>query len=142
MSESGSVRGIVLGHAAMAEGMVEAVRQITGVDEEALVALSNRGVSPQALAETIRARLGVEPTIIFTDLQSGSCGFAARRLCQGRSDLVVITGVNLPVLLDFVLHRDLPVADLIPRLLAKGRAGICCVPAELEDHAHRAVSGG
>lgn len=142
MSEPAPVRGIVLGHAAMAAGMVDAVRQIAGVDEHALVALSNRGSSPQALADAIRAQLDARPAIIFTDLQSGSCGFAARLLCQGQGDLVVITGVNLPMLLHFVLHRDLPLVQLTPRLLAKGRAGICCVPAELEDHARRAVSGG
>jgi hypothetical protein len=37
----------------------------------------------------------------------------------------VVFGVNLPMLLDFVFHRDLPLDELQHRLLARGRAGIC-----------------
>jgi mannose/fructose-specific phosphotransferase system component IIA len=37
---------------------------------------------------------------------------------------MVISGVNLPLLLDFVLHRDLPLPELGPRLVEKGRNAI------------------
>jgi mannose/fructose-specific phosphotransferase system component IIA len=122
------VRGILLSHGAMAEGIVDAVRRITGVADDALVPVSNRGVSPETLADQIRAQLGAGTTLLFTDLQSGSCGFAARRLCHERPGLTVISGVNLPMLLDFVMNRHLPLDELVPRLLDKGRAAICCAP--------------
>jgi hypothetical protein len=38
--------------------------------------------------------------------------------------------VNLPILLDFVFHRDLPVKELVPRLIEKGRAGIRTIPLD------------
>jgi fructoselysine/glucoselysine PTS system EIIA component len=131
------VRGILLTHGAMADGIVDAVRRITGVGEDALEPLSNRGVSPEMLAEDIRARLGSSPTILFTDLQSGSCGFAAHRVSRDHEDMVVISGVNLPMLLEFVMNRQLPLQELVPRLLARGRAAIGCAPAELADDADR-----
>lgn len=134
------VRGIVLAHGSMAAGLIDAVRHITGAPEDALVALSNRGLSPEALTAELRAKME-GPTIVFTDLPSGSCGFAARRNCQGSSQFVVISGVNLPILLEFTMHRELPMKELVPRLLTKARAAIVSSAPDLESNEHRAVSG-
>ncbi len=141
MSEEG-VRGIVLAHGEMASGLLEAVRHIAGGVGDYLVPLSNRGLGPDILAEEVGKLAGAGPTIVFTDLQSGSCGFAARRCLQNLPQLVVISGVNLPMLLEFVMRRTLPLEQLVPFLLAKGRAAISCSPATFESHEHRAVSRG
>lgn len=143
MSEPTPVRGIVLGHGQLAAGLVDAVRQITGVEEGSLVAISNRGLSPDALLDRIQKVAGDGPLILFVDLQSGSCGFAARRLCDARPRSAVVFGVNLPQLLDFVTHRELPLNEIVQRVLERGRSGICCTPARLEEeHVDRSVSGG
>src|SRR5512134_1480343 len=139
---SESVRGIVLAHGEMAQGLVDAVRMIAGSGADALTPLSNRGLGPEALADEIGKLAGAGPTIVFTDLQSGSCGFAARRCVQTNAQLVVISGVNLPILLEFVMRLALPLEDLVPLLLNKGRASICCAPATFETNEHRAVSRG
>ena len=140
MSEA--VRGVLIGHGGMPEGMVDAVRHITGADPEALVPISNRGKAPETLAAEVAAIVGGSPAILFTDLPSGSCGFVARRLTQTSAGIAVISSVNLPLLIDFVMNRELPLQELVPRLLQKGRAAIGCAPASLEDHERRAVSGG
>ncbi|MGH7504864.1 MAG: PTS sugar transporter subunit IIA [Longimicrobiales bacterium] len=142
MSEVVPVRGILVAHGAMADGIVDAVRHITGAEADVLIPLSNKALSPQHLADEVRNRVGHGPTIVFTDLPSGSCGFAARLLARELPDLVVISGVNLPVLLEFVMLRDLPMTELVPRLLAKGRAAVACAPASLDANADRVVSGG
>ncbi|HSL68840.1 MAG TPA: hypothetical protein VK864_01295 [Longimicrobiales bacterium] len=139
MSEA-SVRGVVLAHGNMAAGMVDAVRQITGIDADLLVPISNRGLSPEALAAEVRAHVQ-GATIVFTDLQSGSCGFAARRYCLDLPDVVVISGVNLPILLEFAMLRDLPLPELVPRLLHKARAAITSSSHTADPHEHRVVSG-
>lgn len=140
MSEATGVRAVLLGHGGMPEGVVDAVRHITGCDADALVPISNRGRSPDSLAAAVEEVLGTGPGLMFTDLPSGSCGFVARRLTQHGSGLVVISGVNLPLLIDFVMNRALPLDELVPRLLARGRAAIGCAPAHLEEHADRAAS--
>jgi mannose/fructose-specific phosphotransferase system component IIA len=142
MSEDVPVRGVLLSHGAMAAGMVDAVRHITGADEEALVPLSNRGMSPESLAAEVTRLLGGAPGIVFTDLPSGSCGFVARRLAQGTPGIVVVSGVNLPMLIDFAMNRTVPMKELVPRLLNRGRAAICCAPGHLENDERGAVSGG
>jgi len=140
MSSAGPVRGVLLGHGDLAFGMADAVRQITGAGEDVLIPLSNRGLSPETLAQAVQERLGAEPAIVFTDLQSGSCSFVARRLTQQHPQLAVISGANLSLLLEFVMKRELPLSELVPRLLWRGRAAIGCTPAELESDEHRAVS--
>jgi mannose/fructose-specific phosphotransferase system component IIA len=144
MSDVMAARGILLAHGSMADGIVDAVRQITGAEAGILVPLSNRGLAPPALAAQVRERIGdfTGPIILFTDLPSGSCGFAARMLAREFPDVIIVSGVNLPVLLEFVLSRELPIEVLVPRLLQKGRAAVGCAPHTLELNADPPVPRG
>ena len=60
----------------------------------------------------------------FVDLRSGSCGMAALSTCRDRARREVISGVNLPMLLDFVFHRDMPLEELTARVIERGRTAI------------------
>jgi mannose/fructose-specific phosphotransferase system component IIA len=108
--------------------MVDAVRKISGHDEALLVPLSNEGRSPERLRAELAELVGNGPAIVFTDLQAGSCALAA--LAAGsRAETVVICGVNLPMLLDFVFQSDLTLDALADRLVLKGREGIRRLPS-------------
>ena len=124
MSEASQVQGILLTHGGMAEGLVDAVERITGPLPGVLTPLSNEGCSPDALRQQLDEAAGDQPAVIFTDLQSGSCAVAARIACGGAGPRGVVFGVNLPMLLDFVFHRDLPLEELVPRLVDRGREGV------------------
>ncbi len=140
MSES--VRGLIIAHASLAAGLVAAVRQIAGVEADVLQPLSNEMRGPEGLIAAVHEAVGSAPAILFTDLESGSCAFAARRIVLTRPHTALISGVNLPVLLDFVFHRELPLPELVERLVAKGRAGISGACTEDADRANRALSRG
>ncbi len=122
------IQGVLLAHGAMAQGMVDAVQKITGSDEDALLPVSNEGASPQVLAERLDELVGDRPTVIFTDLTSGSCAMTAQITCRDYGHRAVISGVNLPMLLDFVFNRTMPLSELVPRLLERGRTGVRSVP--------------
>jgi mannose/fructose-specific phosphotransferase system component IIA len=92
------VVGLVVSHASLAEGLVQSVRQIAGVDG------------------------------------------GARRLTIDRPETAVVCGVNLPMLLDFVFHRDLPLPELVDRLVSKGKASITGSCREVAAHADRAAT--
>jgi mannose/fructose-specific phosphotransferase system component IIA len=128
MSEQAGARGIVVGHGEMARGLVDAVRRIAGDAAADLAAVSNEGKGPQDLRAELDAAAGPGPTIVFVDLESGSCGVAASYACRDASRRAVVCGVNLPMLLDFVFHRDLPLDELIVRLVERGRAAIRSAP--------------
>jgi mannose/fructose-specific phosphotransferase system component IIA len=118
---SDPVRGVVLAHAQLAEALVRAVEQISGVTD-ALHPISNEGLRPEELHTRLEAAVSGEATIIFVDLSSGSCALAGRVIARGSDDIAILTGVNLPMLLDFVFHRDMSLPELTKRLLHKGRA--------------------
>jgi mannose/fructose-specific phosphotransferase system component IIA len=139
MSEQ--VRGLIVAHASLAEGLVAAVRQISGADEEALQPLTNEGRGPEGLIAALEEAVGDAPAIVFTDLGSGSCAFAARRLALARPKTAVICGANLAILLDFVFHREMPLPELVDRLVEKGRSGITGSCREDAANANRVVSG-
>ncbi|MDH5590128.1 MAG: PTS mannose transporter subunit IID [Gemmatimonadota bacterium] len=130
MSETALVKGVVVAHGGMARGLIDAVSRIAGPQGDALVALSNEDKGPAELEGDIDALAGDDPTVIFVDLHSGSCGHAAFRSSRARGDRLVLCGVNLPALLDFVFHRDLPLADLGPRLVEKARDAVVAFPRE------------
>lgn len=133
------VRGVVLAHASLADGLVASVRAISGAEEGALRPLTNEGCSPESLQQRLLAAIGGDgPAIVFTDMGSGSCAFAARKITLDRPETGIVTGVNLPVLLDFVFHRDMPLDQLVDRLVEKGRGGI--TGAHQGAHADRALS--
>lgn len=118
------VMGVVLAHGPMARAMVDAVRRIAGDKADALVPLSNDHKGPEALRDELDRTMGDRSVVVFTDLQSGSCGMAALATCRDGGRRLVVCGVNLPMLLDFVFHRDLPVDELADRLVESGKASI------------------
>jgi len=112
---SGEVQGILVSHGKMAEGLLDAVREITGLTE-GLVTLDNLGLTPDALEARLEQLTSDQPSVVFVDLPSGSCAFVARRLRARKASVAVVCGVNLPLLLDFVFHRKLPLDDIVARL--------------------------
>ena len=133
----GPARGVIVGHGAMATGMVDAVKRIAGIGEDVLTAVSNEGKGPEALRDELCRLATAGPVVVFTDMHAGSCAVAARVACRSQSGTAVVCGVNLPMLLDFVFHRELPIETLVPKLVKEAQASIT---AHLP-HADRPVSG-
>ncbi|HEY3156557.1 MAG TPA: hypothetical protein VGK76_08055 [Candidatus Eisenbacteria bacterium] len=119
---------LLVTHAALGSELLRTVEAILGDQSDAQV-LSNDGLSSDALSHAIEERVrgvpGERPVVVFTDLAAGSCGIASRRADHGDRHVRKVTGVNLPMLLEFFHYRDtLPLDELLPRLEAKGKAGI------------------
>jgi len=124
MSDDAKVRGVVVAHGPMARAMVDAVGRIAGDAAQVLLPLSNDGKSPAELKKDLDQAMGDGPVIVFTDLLRGSCGMAALSSCRDAARRVVVSGVNLPMLLDFVFHTELPIDQLVARAVEKGREAI------------------
>jgi len=113
MSED--VRGILVGHGKLAEGLLDAVEGIIG-SREGLIPLDNADLTPEALEVRLLELVGKGPAVVFVDLPSGSCAFAARRIRAHHPRIAVVCGVNLPLVLDFAFHRTLPIEEILERL--------------------------
>ncbi len=116
--------GVVVAHGPMATAMVDAVRKIAGDAADCLLPISNEGKTPASLAEELDSHIGERAAVVFVDLQSGSCGFAALSSCRDDVRRAVISGVNLPMLLDFVFVCHEPIDVVVTRVIERGRAGI------------------
>ena len=120
MSEG--LRGVVVCHGRLAGALVDAAEQISGVTG-ALQAVSNTGCDRGTLEERVAAAVGSGPALVFVDLSSGSCLFAALNRLRANTSAKVVTGVNLAMLVDFVFHRELPLEDAAARAaVAAGKA--------------------
>ena len=133
-------RGILVTHGTMAAGMLDATRKIAGAPAEALVAVSNETMGPEDLVRAVSDLAGDQPAVIFTDLQTGSCALAARFVCRNPAGRRVVFGVNLPMLLDFVFHRHMPLDELVDRLVERGRGAIRSQTSEMSERGDRPVS--
>ena len=115
--------GVIVAHTEVAKALLAAVQAIAG-DDAGLVAVSNRGCDRDALTRQLEAAMGGRPAVVFTDMAGGSCAHTAVALARGRSDLKVVTGVNLAMLVDFAFHRDLPVEAAARRAVEIGRTAV------------------
>jgi len=114
---------VIVSHAAVAQALLAAVAAITGV-RDALVPVSNDGCDTGALADRLNQAIDNKPAVLFVDLPGGSCLTSSVRLARGKTDVAVVTGVNLAMLLDFVFHRDLLPGDAARRAAEAGSRAI------------------
>lgn len=116
-------RALVIGHGGFAAGLISAVDQITGRGA-LLVGLSNTGMTPDEMQSTVTRYIDDGINVVFSDLPGGSATICARRVTAGRDGVVVVSGVNLPALLDFVFSSEMAAAESAERAAVRGRETI------------------
>ncbi len=121
------IGAIIVSHENLSHSILESLEKISG-ESKHIVPLSSRGVSPPKLEEEINvaveAMKGLEGVIIFADLYGGSCALVCGRVQRKHPDIPVITGFNLPLLIDFVFQRERLLSEIVDRLIDRGREGI------------------
>jgi mannose/fructose-specific phosphotransferase system component IIA len=123
------VAHVVAGHGTFAAGIVSAVQQITGRGDR-FVAVSNEGQGGAELEERLAQLVeDAGATIVFTDLPAGSCSLAARRLQRRRPAMLLVTGVNLPLLLDVAMADGGDPGEVVRAALERGRQAMHATPS-------------
>jgi len=116
------VPALLVTHADLAEALVRAAERVYGPVED-VARLSNEGLSRDALEAEISRFVERWPAggLVLIDFWGGSCFICGVSAARGR-EVIVVTGVNLPVLLDYLHNRDrYPVSELAERLRVKGQ---------------------
>ncbi len=120
------VPALLVMHADLAAALLRAAASVYG-PIEALGVLSNEGFSRDALEDRIVEEVSTwrHGGLVFTDFWGGSCHTCGLPAARGRGEVVIVTGVNLPLLLDYLHNRErLGVLELADRLQQKGRDSI------------------
>jgi PTS system N-acetylgalactosamine-specific IIA component len=128
---------VVAGHGEFAAGLISAVQQISGAGH-VFQGISNGSLGASELDAALHeAVVTTRATVVFTDLPAGSCTISARRIGRELTNLVVVTGTNLPMLLDFAL-KGADGARSLDRVAEKGRSAIAVMPSADERDGERA----
>jgi N-acetylgalactosamine PTS system EIIA component len=127
MSDSVTIRALVAGHGDFAAGLVSAVEAITG-QGNMLEPIQVKGLCSDDIQQLLRERLlATGALVIFTDLQAGSCTMAARRLLREDADVALVSGTNLPMLLDFVMSKTEDAVAAARGAVEKGKSSMTVV---------------
>lgn len=119
-----AVRAIVAGHGSLAAGLISAVDQITGRGAQ-FIAISNAGLCLDDIQGALARALDTTGArVVFTDLPAGSCTMAVRRMIRERPGVLLVTGVNLSLLLDFAMQDEVDVAQAVQTAFERGRASL------------------
>jgi PTS system N-acetylgalactosamine-specific IIA component len=113
---------LVIGHKDFAAGIVSAVTAITGRTDLFRTA-TNYGLDTRATEAMLRDAIADGVRVIFSDLPAGSTTMAARRAQRDFPEVTVVTGISLPVLLDYAFSAP-DAADAADTAVEKGRAAM------------------
>jgi mannose/fructose-specific phosphotransferase system component IIA len=122
-----AIKGVVVGHGTLAAALIGAVEQISGASS-GLVPISNTNCDRGALEQRILDAATPGPAIVFIDMPSGSCHFAAMHRIQSMPAMRIVTGVNLAMLLEFVFHRDGDVDTVAAHVAETGARAVVTRP--------------
>ena len=123
---SARVPALLVMHADLSAALLRAAEQVTG-PIEGVETLSNSGLSREALEREITERVErwTAGGLVFADFWGGSCHQCGASAARGRGEVVVVTGLNLPTLIDFLHNRErYGVVELAERLRKKGQESI------------------
>ena len=120
------VPALLVMHADLSAALLRAAERVYGPIED-VACLSNEGLSRDALEGAISDCVSAwkEGGLVLTDFWGGSCYVCGMSAARGRGEIVIVTGVNLPTLIDYLHNRDaFGVVELAERLRGKGQDSI------------------
>jgi PTS system mannose-specific IIA component len=123
---SARLPALLVMHADLAAALLRAAEAVYGPIEGVRV-LSNEGLSRDALEREIGASVSDWSSggLVLTDFWGGSCHLCGVSATRGRGEIAIVTGINLPMLLDYLHNRDAyAVGVLADRLRQKGQDSI------------------
>jgi PTS system mannose-specific IIA component len=122
----GFVPALLVMHADLAAALLHAASSVYG-EIGGVQVLSNEGLSKTQIEERIVSEVAHwrEGGLLLTDFWGGSCHTCAMAAARGHGHIVLLTGVNLPMLLDYLHNREhFGVDALAERMQQRGRDNI------------------
>ena len=119
--------GIIVTHGSLAEELLHTVKLIVG-ETDCCRAISGSNLCDEELTSKIRETIEKDKgknIILFIDSFRGSCYINAVRAVKDYGGTKVISGVNLPILLDFVTKQGtMTLEEMVKHLIKRGRESV------------------
>ena len=116
--------GILLAsHYTLGECLKDTASHIVGERDNVLALALNRSDKAEHFAEKIKEAVAKlekgDGVIIFTDMFGGTPCNAAMSLYLNDESVRIITGFNLPLVIEAIMHSDKPIDELVKSLMDK-----------------------
>lgn len=134
MSESDRALVVLVGHGGFPQGVLDGAELILGPQEGMHAVGLSPDQDPSAVVERVRELRGGSPLLLLVDLFGGSPGNAVATAFLRDTDVEMVTGLNLPMVLEVSNRRRKAggdVAALASYAVAAGTAGVVDVGAKL-----------
>jgi PTS system mannose-specific IIA component len=128
---------LVVSHGALADGMVDAMQMITGQQDKVMALGLKETEAPEDLIDRIREAADTlddgDGVLIMVDLYGATPFNSSSRLyMESDRKIEVITGVNLPMLVEIVISREgQNLSDLVNQAYQSGMEGIKLLPESI-----------
>lgn len=121
--------GVVLsGHGNFAEGLYSSIQLIAGSQENLQTVDFTEGMSSEILQENLKNAVNTvnqnQGVVIFTDIPGGTPYNQAVMLSTQLENVKVISGTNIPALLDGLFCRNLSLDEFSEKVIGTGKAGL------------------
>jgi len=120
------VPALLVTHADLGAALLRAAEQIYG-PVDGVEVLSNSELSRDDLEDAIEQRVALWPHggLVLTDFPGGSCQQCGLLASRSHAEVVVVSGINLPALLDYLHNREqYAVDELAERLKVKAQDSV------------------
>lgn len=120
------VPALLVMHADLATALLHAAEKVYG-DVTGVQVVSNEGMDKAQIEERIAAEVAgwTHGGLVLTDFWGGSCHTCALAAARDNVSILLLTGVNLPMLIDYLHNRErYGVEELADRMLQRGRDNI------------------
>ena len=122
---------IIVTHGDLASSLIKTSRMIVGKQEDLFAVELKEGDSVKELGKRVTEFLDVnKESIILTDLFGASPTNASTALLK-KYPVEIVTGVNLPMLLDLLLDRNGSCKDAAKRIKERGKESIVNIREKL-----------
>lgn len=127
---------VIITHGTLAAGLADVAETISGdIEGVRTVSVNSSDATERIrddLAKAVEESDDGDGVVIFTDMFGGTPSNIALSLFEsGRVE--VVTGVNLPMIIKFLGHRDKPLGELALLLKESGRESIILAGDMLKD---------
>lgn len=117
----------ILAHEDFALSLKNTIEKITGPQDN-IYTYSNKTDALPVILNKISKKLSTiesDKIFVFVDLVGGSCWGLANMVLKDHPDVIVIGGVNLPMILSLIInHENLPVEKLVNKIIEDSKKGI------------------
>ena len=121
------ITGIIVTHGQLGEELLRTVGLIVGEIHDCY-ALSGSDLGDESVVSSIREILDrnkANRAVVFVDYFGGSCGASCVKATRGLEGVKIISGVNLPILLDFVTKKGIMGLDeIVEHLIQRGQESV------------------